>query len=44
MKSILDSQLESHITGMDIYPIIPKTPIVMRRKKARKVKKNKKST
>ena len=39
-----DTQIESHITGMDIHPIIPKTPIVLANKKARKVKKNKKSS
>tara|TARA_B100000700_G_scaffold330674_1_gene458203 strand:- start:12728 stop:12862 length:135 start_codon:yes stop_codon:yes gene_type:complete len=44
MKKPTYMQIESQITGMDIFPSLPKTPIVLPRKKARKVKKNKKST
>jgi len=44
MKNNIDIQIEAHITGMDIFPSIPKTPLVLPIKKARKVKKNKKST
>ena len=43
MKYFIDNHIEAHITGMDIHPAIPKTPIVLPRKKARKAKKNKKS-
>ena len=39
----INKLIESNITGMDIHPAIPKTPIVLPRKKARKVKKNKKT-
>jgi hypothetical protein len=44
MKYFIDNQIESHITGMDIHPAFPKSPITLPRKKARKAKKNKKST
>jgi len=43
MKHYNIDHIETHITGMDIHPAIPKTPIVLPRKKARKAKKNKKS-